>query len=217
MNSKNQEEVRKRRAKASTSRLNLYQKTVLMAGVLTLFLAIGLSPKLAPFLAAAVAGGTLLLFLVFRNFKTKKEDKTKAAPQETLPEEEEAIQPEELPSGADGKIIADSPDIISEPINSGGLQENVPPEPEEAVSPAQPPTVEKEELSPVQEFSRDGVLAQIQERLAMVEEKVARLEDRVMDLEEKAARYQEGQLNSEPKIDLQTILSHLDEKEGKVV
>lgn len=217
MNSKNQEEVRMRRAKAGTSRLNLYQKTVLMAGVLTLFLAIGLSPRLAPFLAAAVAGGTLLLFLFFRNFKKKKEDKIKAPPQETLPEKEEAIQPEEIPSGEEGKIISDPPDIIPHPINSEGLQEDIPPELEKAVSPVQTPNVEKEELSPLQELSRDGVLAQIQERLAMAEEKVARLEGRVMDLEEKAARYQEGQLNNEPKIDLQTILSHLDEKEGKAV
>jgi hypothetical protein len=70
-------------------------------------------------------------------------------------------------------------------------------------------------LSPVQEFSRDGVLAQIQERLAMVEEKASRLEDRVMDLEKEAASYRGGQLKSEPQIDLETILSHLDEKEGK--
>jgi hypothetical protein len=37
------------------------------------------------------------------------------------------------------------------------------------------------------------------------------------DLEEKAAGSQAGSIKSEPKIDLQTILAHLDEKEGKVV
>ena len=218
MNSQKHEEVRKRRAKASTTRLNLYQKMILVAGVLILFFwAIGISPKLAPFLAAGVGGGTMVLFLIFKTYRPRREAEAKAAPQEALPAEEESVEPQPIPSMAEGKIIDDSPDSISEQINSEGLQESIPPEPEEAVTPHQPPPVEKEELSPVQEFSRDGVLAQIQERLAMVEEKVSRLEDRVMDLEEKAASYPEGQLKSEPQIDLQTILSHLDEKEGKVV
>jgi hypothetical protein len=217
LNSKNPEEVRKRRAKASASRLNLYQKTILVAGVLTLFLAIGLSPQLAPFLAAAVAGGTLLLFLVFRNLKTKKGEQPKAAPGETFPVEEEALDPAPISSPVDGKMIADSPEVISEQKNPESLQEIIPPEPEESVTPPQPLPVEKEELSPVQEFSSDGVLSQIQERLAALEDKVAHLEDRVIDLAEKAASYQEAQLKSEPKIDLQSILSHLDEKEGKVV
>ena len=217
MNSKKHEEVWKRRAKASTSRLNLYQKMVLVAGVLTLFLAIGISPQLAPFLTAGVAGGMLVLFLIFKTRRPRREAEAKAAPQEALPAEEESVEPQPIASNAEGKIIDDSPDSISEQINSEGFQESMPPEPEESVRPPQPPPVEKEELSPVQEFFRDGVLAQIQERLAMVEEKFSRLEDRVMDLEEKAASYQEGQLESEPKIDLQSILSHLDEKEGEVV
>jgi hypothetical protein len=191
---------------------------ILVAGVLILFFwAIGISPKLAPFLAAGVVGGMMVLFLIFKTCRPRREAEAKAAPQEALPAEEESVEPQPIPSMAEGKIIDDSPDSISEQINSEGLQESIPPEPEEAVTPHQPPPVEKEELSPVQEFSRDGVLVQIQERLAMVEEKVSRLEDRMRDLEEKAASYPEGQLKSEPKIDLQTILSHLDEKEGKVV
>ena len=218
MNSQQHEEVRKRRAKASTTRINLYQKMVLVAGVLTLFfLAIRISPQLAPFLVAGVVGGMMVLFLIFKTWWLRREAEAKAAPQEALPAEEESVEPQPIPSMAEGKIIDDSPDSISEQINSEGFQESILPEPEEAVTPHQPPPVEKEEWSPVQEFSRDGVLAQIQERLAMVEEKVSRLEDRVMDLEEKAASYQEGQLKSESKIDLQTILYHLDEKEGKVV
>jgi hypothetical protein len=217
LNSKKHEEVRKRRAKASTSRLNLYQKMVLVAGVLTLFLAIGISPQLAPFLAAGVVGGMLALFLIFKTRRPRREAEAKAEPQEALPAEEESVEPQPIPSMAEGKISDDSADSISEQVNSEGLQESMPPELGEAVTPPQPPPVEKEELSPVQEFSRDEVLAQIQERLAMVEEKISHLEDRVMDLEEKAASYQEGQLKSDPQIDLQTILSHLDEKEGKVV
>jgi hypothetical protein len=217
LNSKKHEEVRKRRAKASTTRLNLYQKMVLVAGVLMLFfLAIGISPQLAPFLVAGVVGGMMVLFLIFKTRRPKREAEAKAAPQEALTVEEESVEPQPIPSMAEGKIIGDSLDSISEQKDSEGLQENIPPEPEEAVTPDQPPPVEKEEWSPVQEFSRDGVLAQIQERLTMVEEKVSRLEDRVRDLEEKAASSQEGQLKSEPQIDLQTILSHLDEKERKV-
>ena len=220
MNSKKHEEVRKRRAKASTSPLNLYQKLVLVAGVLALFLAIGISPQLAPFLAAGVVGGMLVLFLIFKTRRARREAEAKDAPQaqEALPGEAESVEPQPIASMAEGKIMDDSPDSISEQMNSEGLQESIPPDPEEAVTLSQPPPVEKEELSPIQEFSSDDeVLAQIQERLAMVEEKVSRLENRVMDLEEKAAGYQEWELKSEPKIDLQTILSHLDEKEGRVV
>jgi hypothetical protein len=191
---------------------------VLVAGVLTLFfLAIGIGPQLAPFLAAGVVGGMMVLFLIFKTYRPGREAEAKATPQEALPAEEESVEPQPIPSMAEGKIMDDSPDSISEQVNSEGLQESISPEPEEPITPHQPPPVEKEVLSPVQEFSRDGVLAQIQERLAMVEEKVSRLEDRVMDLEEKVASYPEGQLKSEPRIDLQTILSHLDEKEGKVV
>jgi hypothetical protein len=217
LNSKKHEEVRKRRAKAITSRLNLYQKMVLVAGVLTVFLAIGIRPQLAPFLAAGVVGGMMVLFLIFKTRRPMGEAEAKVAPQEAPPAEEDSVEPQPIDSMAEGKIIDDSPDSISEQMNSEGLQESIPPEPEEVVTPLQPPPVEKEELSPIQGFSRDGVLAQIQERLAMMEEKVSRLEDRVMELEEKAASYQEGQLKSEPKIDLQTILSQLDEEEGKIV
>ncbi|MDH4220960.1 MAG: hypothetical protein OEW23_19555, partial [Candidatus Aminicenantes bacterium] len=150
-------------------------------------------------------GGMMVLFLIFQTWWPRREAEAKAAPQEALPAEEESVEPQTIPSMAEGKIIDDSPDSISEQINSEGFQESILPEPEEVVTPHQPPPVEKEELSLVQEFSRDGVLAQIQERLAM------------LDLEEKAASYQEGQLKSEPKIDLQAILYHLDEEEGKVV
>ena len=54
----------KRRAKPTSGRVNIYQKMVLVAGVITLLLAIGISPTMAPILAAGVVGGTLLLFLL---------------------------------------------------------------------------------------------------------------------------------------------------------
>jgi len=57
---KDEEEVRKRRGKASSSRFNAYQKSVFVAGILALFLAIGLSPGMTPILPAGIGGGTLL-------------------------------------------------------------------------------------------------------------------------------------------------------------
>ena len=217
MNSKKPEDVRKRRAKPETSSSNVYQKMILVAGVLTLFLAIGLSPMMAPILAAGIVGGTLLLFLIFKNLKERKEGKTKAAPPETFPGAEEVFEPESISPQVEGRIIANSREVISEQDNSEEIRESIPPEPEKAVTLPETRPVGKEDLSPVKEFSNDGVLAQIQERLAMLEEKVARLKDRMADLEEKAAGSQAGSIKSEPKIDLQTILAHLDEKEGKVV
>jgi hypothetical protein len=212
LNSKNHEEVRKRRAKATTRQLNLCQKTVLVAGVLALFLAIGLSPQLAPLLASGVAAGTLLLFLIFKNLKTKKEGKNNPSSQEIFPEGEETSEAEPISSRGDGEIIADSSEVISERTNSDVPRESMPPEPEEAIPPTQPLPVQKEDFIPTQEFSRDGALPQIQERLAMLEEKILTLEDKLLSLEEKLPDMQETQLKSDPPIDLQTILTNLDEK-----
>jgi hypothetical protein len=217
LNSKNHEEVRMRRAKATTSQLNLYQKTVLGAGVLALFLAIGASPQLAPLLATGVAAGTLLLILIFKNLKTKKEGKNNHALQETFPEGEETLEAEPISSRADGEIIADSPEVISEQTNSDAPLENMPPEPEEAIPPPQPLPVQKEDLIPPKEFSRGGALVQIQERLAMLEEKVFPLKDKLLSLEKKLTDMQETQLKSDPQIDIQTILTNLDEKREKMV
>ena len=217
MNSKKLEEVRKRRAKASSSGLNLYQKTVLVAGGLTLlFLAIGLSRKWALFLAAGVTGATHLIFWIFRNFEAKKKEASKAVSQETLPEAEEAVTPEPISSRTGEEIIADSPGVISKPTDSDAAQGSISPEPEKAVTISETPPVEKGDLSPAEEFSGDGALAQIQERLASVEEKITKMEGMVLSLETKLADMQETQLKSGPQIDLQTILTNLDERHEKV-
>jgi hypothetical protein len=198
MDSQKHEEVRKRRAKATTTRFNLYQKMVLVAGGLTLFsLAAGISPRLGPLLVAGVVGGMVVLFLIVKTCRRRREE-AKDVQQEAFPAREESIVPQP---------ILDPPDSIPGPLNSEGLQENRPPEAEEAV--------EEDDINHLQGVAREGVLAQILERLASAEGKVSRLEDRVMDLEEKVAGYEEGQLKSESKIDLQTILAHLDEKKGK--
>ena len=51
----------------------------------------------------------------------------------------------------------------------------------------------------------------------MLEEKTINLEDMLLQLEEKVGDLQETQLKTEPKIDLQTILSNIEEKPGKIV
>jgi hypothetical protein len=216
LKSKRLEEVRKRRAKASPSRLNLYQKTLLVAGVLTLlFLAVGLSYQLATFLAAGVAGGALLIFLIFKYFKARKERKNRAALQETIPEGEEALEPEPISSRAEAEKIADSPGVISEQINSDALQYSISPEPEGAFPTQEIPPVGKEDLGPSQGFSGDGVLAQIHERPARLEEKVINLEDMLIPLEGKLGKMAEKQLD--PEADLYTMLTNLDEKQEEIV
>ncbi len=207
MDSQKHEEVRKRRAKATTTRFNLYQKMVLVAGGLTFFsLAAGISPRLGPFLVAGVIGGMVVLFLIVKTFRRRKKAEAILAPEEAIPGKEESIEPQPIPDG--------SPDSIFQQISSEDLQESIPPEPEEAVTLRQSPLVEKEDFNDLQEFSNERVLAQILERLAMAEEKVSDLEDRIIDLAGKVANYEAGQLKSESKIDLQTILAHLDEKKA---
>jgi len=215
MNSQRHEEVRKRRAKVSTIRLNLYQKMVLVAGGLTLFsLAMGISPRLGPLLVAGVVGGMVVFFLILKANRRRREEEAKDVPQEAIAGKEESIEPQPIPSLGEGKATDDLPDSSYEPINSEGLQENISPKAEEAVTLPQSSPVEKEDFNSLQEFSRESVLAQILERLATLEEEVSDLEGRVMDFEEKFASYQEGQWKPESKIDLQTILAHLDEKKG---
>ena len=210
MNYQKHEEVRKRRAKSTTTRFNTYQKMVLVAGGLTLFsLAAGISPWLGPLLVAGVVGGVMVLLLILKTYRRRREAEAIVAPEEIIPEREESIEPQPIPD--------DSPDPIFQQISSEDLQESIPPEPEEAVTLHQSPLVEKEDLNGLQEFSNERVLAQILERLAMAEEKVSDLEGRIMDLAGKVASYQPGPLKSESKIDLQTILAQLDEQKGKAL
>jgi len=183
---------------------------VLVAGGLTLFsLAAGISPWLGPLLVAGVVGGVMVLLLILKTYRRRREAEAIVAPEEIIPEREESIEPQPIPD--------DSPDPIFQQISSEDLQESIPPEPKEAVTLHQSPLVEKEDLNGLQEFSNERVLAQILERLAMAEEKVSDLEGRIMDLAGKVASYQPGPLKSESKIDLQTILAQLDEQKGKAL
>jgi hypothetical protein len=130
LNSKNEEEVMKRRAKLSSSHVNVYQKMVLVAGVITLLLAIGFSPTMAPILVAGVVGGTLLLFLLSKSLKSKKEEPKTVDPAEPLsPAEGTAPEVHEIVLTEEDKVIPDSPVIPLEekeavlfPKISGGLE-----------------------------------------------------------------------------------------------
>jgi hypothetical protein len=223
LNSKNPEEVRKRRAKASTSRLNVYQKMVLVAGILTLFLAIGISPTLAPILAAGGVGAAVLLFFLFKNLKPKKEELQRVDPVETLPPVEEQVpeQPEILLTEEE-KASPDSKEVLPEERETAKVQEPPLEEQdetahEEAVRIQEPVPAQTEPLKDPQEFPGNGPLVHIQERLVMLEEKTINLEEMLLQLEDTVADIQETQLKSEPKIDLQTILTNIEERSGKMI
>jgi len=219
LNSKNEEEVMKRRAKLSSSRVNIYQKMVLVAGVITLLLAIGISPTMAPLLAAGVVGGTLLLFLLLKSPKPKREEPKSAEPADPLsPVEETAPEQQEILLTEEDRVLPDSPVILLEEKEAGKVEES-PLDPrekavhEEAIQVQEPLPLGKEP----QQFPWTGPLVHIEERLVMLEEKNINLEDMLLQLEEKVDDLQKTHLKAEPKIDLQTILSNIEEKHGEIV
>lgn len=215
MNTKNPEEVRKRRGKASTSRFNVFQKAVLVAGILTLFLAIGLSPGMAPILSAGVVGGTILFLLLLKNLKSPKEKIEKAEPVETLPQlEEKAVeQPEPFIDRGEKEIFASQEAV---PAEMAQLQQGPPDKDEAGEKLEEEAHVEKETLREPQVLPENGKWAEIQERIGLLEEKAINLEDMLMQLEEKVADLRETYLKSEPKIDLQTILTNIEERAEKI-
>ena len=223
MNSKDQEEIMKRRAKLSSSRVNVYQKMVLVAGVLTLILAIGISPTMIPLMAAGVAGGTLLLFFLLKSPKPKREEPKSAEPAEPLPPvEERAPEQQVILLTEEEKVSPDSPEIFLEEKEAAEVQETSLEGREEAVQEEgvriqEPVPVGKEALKEPHEFPGNGPLVYIQERLVMLEEKTINLEDMLLQLEEKVGDLQKTQLKTEPKIDLQTILTNIEERSGKII
>ena len=116
--------------------------------VLTLFFAIALGPRLAPILAGGVAGGTLLLTLIFRTLKNNEDRKNKAVPQETSPEGEKALEPEPISYRADVEIIGDSPEVISEQTNWDALRDSISLQPPEAIKTLETSAVKEKELRP---------------------------------------------------------------------
>lgn len=101
MNSKTQEEVKKRRAKPSP--INIYQRLVLLAGAIALILAIWKSPVSMP--AVSVIGATLLIFLVLKDYKSKKDKGKMVDEKEIFSKPEEKVDVEELVPPAKEKEI----------------------------------------------------------------------------------------------------------------
>jgi hypothetical protein len=214
---KDEEEVKKRRGKTSSSRFNAYQKAILVAGILTLFLTVGLSPGMAPILFAGIVGATLLLVLFLKKLKPQKEEAKKANPVEpTPPLEEKAVGQPESASGPEEKEIF----ISQETVPSEMIDWRQGPPDDEA---GEKLKKVKEETPEEKEFLRDpqilpenGRWAEIKERVVLLEEKTINLEDMLVQLEEKVANLQENGLKSEPKIDLQTLLTNIEERAEKI-
>ena len=212
---KNEEEVWRRRGKTSRSRLNAYQKAVIVAGVLSLFLAIGLRPGMAPILPAGVAGGALLLLLLLKDPKPPKGERQKADPVESLPPlEEKAVEQPEPVIDPKGKEVFISQETVPSDINE--LQQGLPykDEPEKRFEEENPE--EKEFLKDPQVLPENGGWSEIRERVVFLEEKTINLEEMLMQLEERVVNIQENYLKSEPKIDLQTILTNIEERAEKI-
>jgi len=223
LNSKNPEEVMKRRAKLSSSRVNIFQKAVLVAGGIALFLAIVIIPTMTPLLPAGVAGGTLLLFFLLKSPSLKKEEPKTVGLEEPLPPvEEPAPEHHEILLREEDKVIPDPPEILLEEKESPKAQGSPKEKTEEAVhedaiTVQEPVPLGKEPLKDPQVFSGDGPLVHIRERLGRLEEKTINLEEMLLQLEEKVEDLQKTQLKTEPKVDLQSILSNIDDQPGKNV
>jgi hypothetical protein len=214
---KDEEEVRKRRGKTSSSRFNAHQKAILVAGILSLFLTVGLSPGMAPILFAGIVGGTLLLVLFLKNLKPQKEEAKKVDPVEPIPPlEEKAVGHPESAIGPEEKEIFISQETVPSEIIQlrQGLPDDEAGEQLKKVEEETPE--EKEFLRDPQVLPENGRWAEIRERVVLLEEKTINLEDMLMQLEEKVANIQENYLKSEPKIDLQTILTNIEERAEKI-
>ena len=109
MDSKRQEEVKKRRGKPSA--VNIYQKLVLLAGAAVLVFAVWITPASMP--AVGVIGTTLLIFHLLKESK-EKQDKGKNFD----PEERDSEMKENLDLGEivpEVKQNVDLQEMLSEP------------------------------------------------------------------------------------------------------
>jgi hypothetical protein len=216
---KAQEEVMKRRAKPDSGSINVFQKVVLVAGAMALFLAIVVSPTMAPVLAAGVAGGCLLLFLLLKSRKPKREELNSLQRAGFLPPvEDTAPQSQEILLAPEEIVPFDSPEIFSE--NKGATRDEEAPQEkqeeafrEESIKVQEPVPLGKGPGKEPQEFPGNDPLVHIQERLLMLEEKTINLEDMLLQLDEKVDDLQKTYSRTDPKIDLQAILSNIEEKQ----
>jgi hypothetical protein len=224
MDSKKEEEVRRRRAKPSHGHLNIYQKLVLLGGILTLFLIIGISPRMASMLAVGVIGATLLIFFSLKYRKQKKEtgEKVDLSDKALDPEEEAVKQQEVLPEGEEKALkleemlpeenkVADSEEKFHEEPEKVGKPQPIFPEEQEKVVVPQDFSVE-EKAADIEKWllKLEEKAVDVRELLLSLEDKAVHLEDALLKLEEKAAHLEERVLKPGEKIDMQMLLSQDD-------
>lgn len=114
MNSKTEEEVRKRRGRGRSSPLNIYQKMLFFMGALALFLATGTSLTIPLLVSVGAIGVTLLIFSLFKSRKRKREEGKKADLKEIFPEtEEKAVAQQEILAEEQEKVVGRQ-DIFTE-------------------------------------------------------------------------------------------------------
>ena len=101
MDSKRQEEVKKRRGKPNA--VNIYQKLVLLAGAAGLVFAVWTTPASLP--AVGVIGTTLLIFFVLKDSQEKQDKGKRVDSKDTLLEAGEDVVLGETPAGAGENIV----------------------------------------------------------------------------------------------------------------
>ena len=198
MPSRAEEEVRKRRAKGRPGSPKVYPKLVLLGGVISVLLAIGLSPGMAPMLSAGIIGVTVLLFFWLKNQGSKERA------------EEETGSPEEAPAPEE-KVVDLNP-IHSETQERELLFEK---ELEDPAKAANIPKIFSENKAKVSEEVSAQKAGGLQESVYRIEGRVAALEAKLANLEEKMAAAEELGPRPDDKVDLQKIFSQMDEKEAE--
>lgn len=218
MDSKTKEDVLKKRGKPSPSHPSIYQRVVIVTGVITLFLAVGTSPTMVPLISAGVIGITLLILFLLNAHKSKKEEEGKLDSTETLPlPEESAAGKEQIFPQVDGEAAADLKEIFPEGKNADDLREELYESQEKAAEPQVNLRMENLNRVDLPGFPGEKELASIQQMVLKLEEKLADMQEMILKLEEKAALIQENLLKSAEKVDLQMILSDPEEKPEKAV
>jgi hypothetical protein len=210
------EEVRKRRAKPSKNLLNVYQKIVLLTGVLTLSWIIGVRPTMASILALMVTGGTLFLLFLFKNFNRIKEVHGKDDPIEITSVADNAHEPQEFILEDGVEVGSDSTQIISEEKavavgEKTSFNEHEESAQKEIAQGQEAITHGKEPPQDLHESAEKVILSDFQQRIIVLEEKVTILEGILMSKKERQVDGQETELTSEPKIDFQNMLSYFNE------
>ena len=226
MDSKTEEQVRKRRAKPSPTPLNIYQKVFLLGGLLTIFLIAGIAPRMASSLPVMVIGAIgvgFLIFFWFKSNKQKREIGKKVDRREAeipLPSEEKSAHRQETAPEAEEKVVKLG-EMFPEGDKAVDFEEKFPEEPEIAGNPQGIFPEEQGKVIDLQDFPAQEKAADLEKMLLKLEEKTVNmqglllnLEDRavhieeaLLKLEEKAAHLEEMLLKPEKKIDMQMMLS----------